>query len=71
MSKLKFIGLSSGEPSLSPGQIAIRFAGHHLDRLVLVAEDIEYLAAFPKDRLSTHIEVRLAAGVLRRLVLDN
>ena len=54
-------------------RIEIRFelAGPDLERLVVVGGDLEYLIGLPRDRLLTHTEVRLCAGVLRRLLLDN
>jgi hypothetical protein len=45
--------------------------GADLERLVVVSSDLEYLRSLPQDRLLTHTEVRLAASVLRRLIVEN
>lgn len=42
----------------------------NLDRLVMVGGDLAYLVGLPQDRLLTHTEVRLAASVLRRLLVE-
>jgi hypothetical protein len=42
-----------------------------LERFVVVASDLEYLLALPRDRLLTHTEIRLGASILRRLLVDN
>jgi hypothetical protein len=58
----------------SPGdiiKIAAPLTGRDIDRLVVVAGDLEYLSQFPTDRLPTHTEIRLCAGVLRRLLVDD
>src|SRR6266496_2475663 len=36
----------------------------------MVGGDLEYLQSLPNSRLLTHAEIRLAAGVLRRLLID-
>jgi hypothetical protein len=52
-------------------EISFQVSGHNLERLVVVGGDLEYLRTLPSDRLLTHTEVRLAAGVLRRLLIDD
>jgi hypothetical protein len=52
-------------------EIQAELAGSDLERLVVVGGDLEYLIGLPRDRLLTHTEVRLSAGVLRRLLVDN
>jgi hypothetical protein len=51
-------------------ELAFRLGGSDLERLVVVGDDLAFLAALPRDRLPTHTEVRLAAGVMRRLLVD-
>jgi hypothetical protein len=53
-----------------PVEIQFELAGSDLERLVVVGSDLEYLIALPRDRLLTHTEVRLCAGVLRRLLIE-
>lgn len=48
----------------------ITLAGAELERLVIAAGDLEFLKNLAQDRLPTHAEVRLATGILRRLVID-
>lgn len=52
-------------------EIRFEFDGREVERLVTVAGDLDFLRALPRDRLLTHTEVRLAAGILRRLLIDN
>ena len=52
-------------------EVLLEFEGANLERLVSVAGDLEFLRSLPVDRLPTHTEVRLAAGVMRRLLIDN
>jgi len=52
-------------------EIQFRLSGHDLERLVIVGSDLDYLISLPRDRLLTHTEVRLGAGILRRLFVDN
>jgi hypothetical protein len=52
-------------------EVRIELQGADVERLVVVGGDLEYLGALPRDHLPSHTEVRLAAGVLRRLLLDN
>jgi hypothetical protein len=52
-------------------EIEFSLEGSDLERLVVVGSDLEYLIGLPSDRLLTHTEIRLCAGVLRRLLLDN
>jgi hypothetical protein len=52
-------------------EVRIALADADLERLLVVGSDLEWLLALPRDRLLTHTEVRLAAGVLRRLVVDD
>ena len=42
-----------------------------LERLVVIGGDLEYLRTLPQERLLTHTEVRLCAGVLRRMLVDD
>lgn len=51
--------------------LEVKLDGRDVERLVVIAGDLEYLQSLPTDRLLTHTEVRLAAGVLRRLLVDN
>lgn len=51
--------------------VRFEFHGREVERLVTVAGDLDFLRALPPDRLLTHTEVRLAAGILRRLLIDN
>jgi hypothetical protein len=51
-------------------EISFQLAGSDLERLVVVGSDLEYLRGLPRDRLLTHTEVRLCAGILRRLLID-
>src|SRR6266480_1397807 len=51
-------------------EIQAQVAGTDLERLIVVGGDLEYLQNLPSDRLLTHAEIRLAAGVLRRLLVD-
>jgi hypothetical protein len=51
-------------------EIQAQVTGSDLERLVVVGGDLEYLQTLPNDRLLTHAEIRLAAGVLRRLLVD-
>lgn len=51
-------------------EIQAQVSGSDLERLIVVGGDLEYLQNLPKDRLLTHAEIRLAAGVLRRLLVD-
>jgi hypothetical protein len=53
-----------------PVKIQFELAGSDLERLVVVGSDLEYLIGLPRDRLLTHTEVRLCAGVLRRLLIE-
>ncbi|MEI6137424.1 MAG: hypothetical protein WCQ48_08470 [Chloroflexota bacterium] len=57
---------------MTDAKIEIKFelAGADPERLVVVGSDLEYLHNLPRDRLATHTEVRLAASVLRRLLVD-
>jgi hypothetical protein len=50
--------------------VELKFNGRELERMVAVAGDLEFLQSMPQHRLLTHTEVRLAAGVLRRLLID-
>jgi hypothetical protein len=52
-------------------QIRFEFPGAEVERLVTIAGDLDFLRALPPDRLLSHTEVRLAAGILRRLLIDN
>jgi hypothetical protein len=61
-------GLSAVQPEKI--NIQIQLSGPDLERLVLIGGDLEYLADLPTDRLLSHTEVRLAAGVIRRLFID-
>lgn len=49
----------------------LRSAAQSLSDSLSSAADLEYLLALPRDRLLTHTEVRLCAGVLRRLLVDD
>ncbi len=51
--------------------IPFEVSGPNLERLVVVGSDLEYLQSLPSDRLLTHTEIRLAAAVLRRLLIDD
>jgi hypothetical protein len=63
----------AGAVSSSDERIEIRFelSGAELERVVVIGGDLEYLSELPRDRLPSHTEVRLAAGVLRRLLIDD
>jgi hypothetical protein len=61
-------GLMSEEKRV---EISFQVSGSNLERLVVAGSDLEYLQSLPNDRLLTHTEIRLAAGVLRRLVIDD
>jgi hypothetical protein len=52
-------------------ELNIDLTGAEVERLVLVGGDLEFLLGLPRDRLLTHTEVRLAAGVMRRLFVDD
>jgi hypothetical protein len=53
-------------------EIRIALSGPDLERLVVVGGDLEYLVDVSASRrLLTHTEVRLCAGILRRLLIDN
>jgi hypothetical protein len=52
-------------------QHQFQLTGSDLERLLLVAGDLEYLIGLPKHRLLTHTEVRLSASILRRLLIDD
>lgn len=56
----------------SDEQIELRFTlnATELERLILVGSDLAYLTDLPRNRLLTHTEVRLCAGILRRLLVD-
>jgi hypothetical protein len=62
----------SGVPPVSDKSFRIEFEldGAERERMVVVGSDLEFLRDLPEDRLPTHTEVRLAAGVLRRLLVD-
>ncbi|MGE3811537.1 MAG: hypothetical protein AB7I24_08300 [Candidatus Nanopelagicales bacterium] len=49
----------------------LEVSGSDLEAFVTVGGDLEFLAGLPMDRLYTHTEVRVVAGVLRRLLIDN
>ncbi len=49
---------------------AVELSRSALERLVLVGDDLAYLTNLPSDRLFSHTEVRLCAGILRRLLVD-
>lgn len=51
--------------------IPLQLAGHQIERMVVVGGDLEFLRELPADRLPSHTEVRLIAGVLRRLFVDH
>jgi hypothetical protein len=51
-------------------EVRVELAGTDLERLVVVGGDLEYLMDLPCDRLLSHTEVRLVAGILRRLLVD-
>jgi hypothetical protein len=51
-------------------EVQLVLSGADLERLIVVGSDLEFLRDLPRDRLPSHTEVRLAAGVLRRLLLD-
>ena len=42
-----------------------------LEQLVVVCDDVACLRDLPRDRLPSHTEVRIAASILRRLLIDN
>ena len=65
------MSLSDREPTESPVRFEFELAGTDIERLVVVAGDLEFLRSLPRDRLPSHTEVRMAAGVLRRLLGDN
>jgi hypothetical protein len=52
-------------------EVRVELAGTDLERLVVVGGDLEYLMDLPCDRLLSHTEVRLVAGILRRLLVDD
>jgi hypothetical protein len=52
-------------------ELRAELRGADLERLVVVASDVEYLFTLPRDRLLSHTEIRLAASILRRLLIDN
>ncbi len=49
---------------------ALRLSETDLERLILAGDDISFLIDLPQTRLLTHTEVRLAASILRRLLID-
>jgi hypothetical protein len=51
-------------------EVQVRLSGVDLERLVVVGGDLAFLRDLPTDRLLSHTEVRLAASILRRLLLD-
>lgn len=51
--------------------VTFKVNGADLERLIILGGDLEYLRDLPRDRLPSHTEVRLAAGVLRRILVDN
>ena len=51
-------------------QLQFSLTGADLERLIVVGSDLAYLIDLPRDRLLTHTEVRLCAGILRRLLVD-
>jgi hypothetical protein len=51
-------------------EINLELSGADQERLVVVGDDLAFLMNLPRDRLLSHTEVRLAAGVLRRLLID-
>ncbi len=56
-----------------PGEttdVQFHLSGSDLERLVVIGGDLEYLMDLPRDRLLTHTEVRMSAGILRRLLVD-
>lgn len=57
---------------MTSNEVVVQFelSGVDRERLVLIGGDLEYLRDLPIDRLLTHTEVRLAAGILRRLLVD-
>lgn len=59
--------MDSGEPI----DLEFRLGGPDLERFVVVGGDLEFLMSLPRDRLLTHTEIRLAAGVLRRLLVED
>jgi hypothetical protein len=44
--------------------------GAEVERFVVVAGDLGFLASLPNDRLLTHTEVRISASIMRRLFVD-
>lgn len=50
--------------------LELEFRGDDVERLVVVGDDLRFLQDLPRDRLATHTEVRLAAGILRRLLIE-
>jgi hypothetical protein len=69
------LGLMTADPPQTPDGEPVRIeaplCGGDIERLVIVAGDLEYLSQLPTDRLLTHTEVRLCAGILRRLLIDD
>jgi hypothetical protein len=59
-----------GSEYLQAVEVEINLSGVDVERLVVIGGDLEFLRDLPSDRLLTHTEVRLAAGILRRLLLD-
>jgi len=49
----------------------LELSGADQKRLVLLGDDLDFLAGLPSDRLLTHSEVRTCATILRRLLLDH
>ncbi len=48
----------------------VEFSGADLERLIIVGSDLQLLRELPRTRLLTHAEVRSAAAILRRLLVD-
>ena len=51
-------------------EVQFNLSGADLERLIVVGSDLEFLRDLSRDHLPSHTEVRLAAGVLRRLLVD-
>lgn len=65
--------MTDSPQSLESGQaveVQLNLNGVDVERLVVIGGDLEFLRDLPRERLLTHTEVRLAAGILRRLLLD-
>lgn len=52
-------------------EIQVELRGPDLERVVVVSGDLDFLARLPRERLPSHTEIRIIAGILRRLLLDN